>query len=92
MLDLESAQGLKQTLFWHYFKECEDCGCIARADVHTCPAQENQFEDADGVDGAMRGNGYEADEESSPIRDGNTAPPVQGRKMLVIDLTLDDSD
>lgn len=83
MLDLESPQGLKKALFWFYFKECEDCGAIARADVHVCPIQENPFDNADEVDSAAIGDGYEADAESSPVR---------GKKMPVIDLTLDDSD
>lgn len=82
MLDLESPRGVGKTIFWYYFRECGDCGCIARADVHVCPIQEDPFEEAE-VEDATIENGYEGDEESSP---------VHGKKMLVIDLTLDDSD
>jgi len=92
MLDLESPQGLKKNQFWFYFQECEHCGHIAKMDIHACPVQENPLDEADEADEAAIGNGYEADAECSPDREGNMKSPVYGRKRIVIDLTLDDSD
>ena len=57
-----------------------------RKDKHTCPFWENAENAVDSGSSAEIGGGYEADVESSPVR---VEPP---RKMVVIDLTADNTD
>jgi len=72
MLDLESPWGLENAKFWFCFEECEYCTNVVRKDIHICPCWKKAAE---------IGDGYEADVETSPVRE-----------RVVIDLTADDSD
>ena len=86
LVDLESPRGVGKDHFLAFFQECEYCYNWVRRDKHTCQFWENAFQNVEGGESAGIGSGYKADEEPSPAR---VEPP---KKMVVIDLTIDDSE